>query len=202
MSTLIIMTENDPEEIQRRTVLKVTSAAAASAAGIGGITGLAAAQETDEFTVTSKRGGAQRTSGDIEVTDIDDPLEAEDVTVDLERLKFESVDTENESAVVTANGIVETPEGTETFQNTDEVDLVLESVSSASAQQSGVGIFQQQGGNQCPERSQRELITLTVEDLILNLLGIVIAVNDVDIAVCCDPDFTIGQLLCELLRTD
>lgn len=192
------MTDDNSKDVQRRTLLKATGVAAAGSVGLAGV----ASAQSDEFTVTSSEGGGQRTSGDVEVLD-PGQTDISGNDVDVKRLKFESVDAGEDEAEVTVNGVVDTAQGKEPFKTTDTVDLVVESTS-ASVQSSGVDtglLSNHRRGRGCP-RGTEELITLTVDDLLLNLLGIVVAINDIDIAVCCDPDFLIGQLLCDLLRTN
>lgn len=186
---------DDKSNIPRRTVLKATGLATAGAAGLSGV---ASAQpdntQTDSFTVTGN-GESQSTGGTIETVKGN-----KNAVIDLEEITIHSVNESAETAVVSVVGTATTgnrDHEINTARQTVPVEATPRNGASASAASRS---FVTQVG--CPEGGQETLITLDLEDLVLDVIGLVVAVYDIELAICCDPDRLLGQLLCGLLVTE
>lgn len=194
------MTERLPDDVSRRTVLRATGIAAAGSAGLAGVASAGSSStQTDDFTLVGKNVaavGGGTTDATKQVTgDIETVRGKENAEIDIEKIVIHSVNESAETAVVSVAGTATNPGGQKVpIRSRATRQTVPINVSSRNAMLLSA--------NQCPGDSQEELITLTLEDLNLNVLGLVVFIDNIDLAICCEPGLLLGDLLCGLLVTE
>ncbi|UPV75155.1 hypothetical protein M0R89_03575 [Halorussus limi] len=170
--------ENEPNTTNRRRVLKTIGATGLAASGLAAVSGSAAAQQSGNKNPITYNPNEYTLDGGEGVGAL--------------KVSLDSVDEEAGTASGTVSGKYRGEKGVEKFEESfSGVPISVEPVNSGAA-------F---GGGGAAAMQQQTLIFLDLGPITLNVLGLIVETNRIQVRVSCDPSKgLLGQLLCGLLR--
>lgn len=166
------MTDN----LTRRGILKSAAATGAATAGVTAVSGQAAAQQGQWINVGTVGSGTLKNTGDPQVKRLENV-----------QLKIQDIDTSGKPPYRFTGRLRGQYVTNPTQQFNELVSGLLTSIT-------------QDGTTQGPGNQEQVLVSIDLEDVTIDVLGLIIDIISVQVEIRCDPaGGLLGELLCGLL---